>query len=44
MIEAAGIGVAMVNASPVAKSVADYVTQVDNNHGGIAEVIQKFVL
>ena len=43
MIEAAGVGVAMVNASPVAKSVADYVTVADNNHGGIAEIIQKFV-
>ena len=43
MIEAAGVGVAMANASPVVKSVADYVTTRDNNHSGIAEVIEKFV-
>jgi len=44
MIEAAGLGVAMVNGSDVAKSKADYITVADNNHGGIAEVIRKFVL
>ncbi len=44
MIEAAGVGVAMLNASPVAKKAANYVTTVDNNHGGIAEVIEKFVI
>jgi hydroxymethylpyrimidine pyrophosphatase-like HAD family hydrolase len=44
MIEAAGVGVAMANASPVAKSVADYVTTLDKNHGGIAEIIKKFVI
>ncbi|MCF0221193.1 MAG: HAD family phosphatase [Fibrobacter sp.] len=44
MISAAGLGVAMANASEAAKSCADYVTQRDNNHGGIAEVIEKFVL
>ena len=43
MIEAAGIGVAMANASPVVRNVADYVTERDNNHSGIAEVIEKFV-
>jgi hypothetical protein len=42
MIEAAGVGIAMANASDVAKSVADYVTKADNNHGGIAEIIEKF--
>ncbi len=44
MIEAAGVGIAMANASDVAKSVADYVTKADNNHGGIAEIVQKFVI
>ncbi len=43
MIEAAGVGVAMANASPVVRNVADYVTERDNNHSGIAEVIDKFV-
>lgn len=44
MIEAAGTGVAMANASQVAKDIADYVTVNDNNHSGITEVIEKFVL
>ena len=42
MIEAAGVGVAVANASPVAKAAADYVTINDNNHSAIAEVIEKF--
>ena len=44
MIEAAGVGVAVANASPVAKDFADYVTANDNNHSAIAEVIEKFVM
>ncbi|WP_407443086.1 Cof-type HAD-IIB family hydrolase [Fibrobacter sp.] len=44
MIKAAGVGVAMVNASDVVKKCADYVTVNDNNHAGIAEVIEKFVM
>ena len=44
MIEAAGVGVAMANASPVVRNVADYVTERDNNHSAIAEVIEKFVI
>ena len=44
MIEAAGVGVAMANASEVAKKSADYVTVRDNNHAGISEVIEKFIL
>ena len=44
MIEAAGVGVAVANASPVAKAAADYGTANDNNHSAIAEVIEKFVL
>ena len=43
MIEAAGVGVAVANASQVAKDIADYVTQNDNNHSALAEVIEKFV-
>ena len=43
MIEAAGICVAMANASQVVKDAADYVTERDNNHSGITEVIEKFV-
>ena len=42
MIEAAGVGVAMANASDLAKKSADYVTECDNNGGGVAEVIYKY--
>jgi Cof subfamily protein (haloacid dehalogenase superfamily) len=44
MIEAAGVGVAMKNAVEEAKAVADYVTENDNNHDGIAEVIDRLIL
>lgn len=44
MIEAAGIGIAMKNAVDETKAVADYVTENDNNHDGIAEVIDKLIL
>lgn len=43
MIEAAQIGVCMSNGSPAVKEHADYVTQNDNNHDGIAEVIEKYM-
>lgn len=42
MIQMAGIGVAMKNASDEIKKYADYVTEKDNNQGGVAEVIRKF--
>ncbi len=44
MIEVAGIGVAMKNGTQITKNTADYVTVNDNNHDGIAEVINKFIL
>lgn len=44
MIRAAGVGVAMANAVPAAKEAADYITQRDNNHDGIEEIIQRFLL
>ena len=43
MLRAAGVGVAMANAIPDAKAVADYVTRRDNNHDGVAEIIEKFL-
>jgi len=43
MIEAAGIGVAMANASPKLKAHSAYVTQQDNNHDGIIEVIERYI-
>lgn len=43
MIEAAGLGVAMKNAIPELKEMADYVT-LSNNEDGVRHVIEKFVL
>lgn len=42
MLSAAGIGVAMANATDEVKKVADYITLRDNNHDGIAEVVELF--
>ena len=42
MIEYAGIGVAMENAQPSVKEVADYITK-SNDEDGIVHVIEKFV-
>ncbi len=44
MIKAAGIGVCMKNGIEEAKQCADYVTEKDNNHDAIQEVIGKFIL
>lgn len=44
MIQAAGLGVAMKNASEDIKQHADYVTELDNNEGGVGEVIRKFMV
>lgn len=44
MIEVAGVGIAMKNASDEVKMVADYVTENDNDHDGIAEVIERLIL
>ncbi len=44
MIAAAGVGVAMCNGIPAAKAAADYVTEKDNNHDGIVEIVEKFIL
>ena len=43
MIEAAGVGVAMINGAPDVLASADYITQNDNNNDAIAEIISKFV-
>lgn len=42
MIQYAGLGVAMANAQEKLKDVANYITENDNDHDGIAEVIEKF--
>jgi len=44
MIQTAGLGVVMCNANNDMKAYADYVTELDNNQGGVAEVIQKYML
>ncbi len=43
MIEFAGLGVAMANATPVTKQAADALCP-SNNEGGVADVIQKYIL
>lgn len=44
MIREAGIGCVMSNGDPELKKIADYVTTADNNEGGVAEIIDKFIL
>lgn len=44
MLRMAGVGAAMANGTREAKEAADYVTERDNNHDGVAEIIQKFLL
>ena len=43
MIEYAGLGVAMGNATTEIKDLADYIT-LSNNEDGVAHVINKFIL
>ncbi|NEZ46772.1 sugar-phosphatase [Clostridium niameyense] len=43
MVEYAGLGVAMGNAFPQLKKVANYITKTNEEHG-VAHVIEKFVL
>lgn len=42
MLQYAGVGVAMKNAPKNVKVVADFVTENDNDHDGVAEVIERF--
>ena len=44
MLKAAGLGVCMINGNEEAKRAADYITRANNNNGGIAEVINRFIL
>lgn len=44
MIRAAHVGVAMANGNETVKAAADYITENDNNHDGVAEVVYKFLL
>lgn len=44
MLEAAHVGAVMRNASPDIARHGTYVTQADNNHDGVAEIIHRFIL
>ncbi len=44
MLEAAAVGVCMANGRPIVKECADVITEHDNNHDGIVEIIDKFIL
>ncbi len=44
MIREAGIGVVMKNAREDIRRYADYITQKDNNEGGVAEVLRRYIV
>lgn len=44
MLQSAAIAAVMKNASPDIQKYATYVTTKDNNHDGVAEIIEKFIL
>lgn len=44
MIRAAGLGVGVANTNEEMKDKCDVITLADNNQGGVAEAIEKFVL
>ncbi len=43
MIRAAGTGCCMRNGTDEVRQAADYITSLDNNEGGVAEVIRRFI-
>lgn len=42
MLEAAGVGVAMLNGAPHVKEIADRVTLTDNNEDGLVPILEEF--
>ena len=44
MLEAAHVGCAMKNATDACKEAADYITEQDCDHSGVAEIIRRFIL
>jgi Cof subfamily protein (haloacid dehalogenase superfamily) len=44
MLQKAHIGAVMCNAFPGVASCGNYITQADNNHDGVAEIIHRFML
>lgn len=43
MLQKAGLSVCVANGRDEIKAIADYVTENDNEHGAVAEVINKFI-
>ena len=44
MIQAAGLGCCVSNATEAVKKNSDYIAEADCDEGGVAEIIEKFVL
>ncbi|MCD8023869.1 MAG: Cof-type HAD-IIB family hydrolase [Lachnospiraceae bacterium] len=44
MIQATRVGAVMCNAFPGVVQYGNYITQADNNHDGVAEIIHRFIL
>lgn len=44
MLKEAGLSVAVANAVEDIKNICDYVTNANNNEGGVAEAIEKFII
>lgn len=44
MIQIAGTGIAMKNSTDELKKIANYITKTDNNHDGLIEVIENFII
>ena len=44
MLDTAAVGAVMSNAENDIKQHGNYITEADNNHSGVAEVIRKFIL
>jgi len=44
MIQTAAVGAVMCNGEETTKAYADYITEHDNDHDGVAEIIYKFIL
>ena len=44
MLKECGIGCAMANATQACKNAADYITERDCNHDGVAEILEKYFL
>jgi len=44
MLKAAGVGAAVANAQAAVKASADYVSDLDNNHDAVAQILEKYIL